>query len=176
MSPTSCLLLYPALFGCKYTTDFCKCKCFLEKNLIIRYWADCSGIVNALFPFQSVNCISDFANWINLHPKQSLFLSLTITEAMDSITIIGLGAALMTTISNIPQAYKIIKTKETNAVSAWSNIVLFIGLVVWVVYGFLRNDWPIIISNLISAIITAIVIFLKLTSKKVIEDIHDKVN
>ncbi|GEP49416.1 hypothetical protein FNO01nite_00880 [Flavobacterium noncentrifugens] len=95
---------------------------------------------------------------------------------MDSITIIGLGAALMTTISNIPQAYKIIKTKETNAVSAWSNIVLFIGLVVWVVYGFLRNDWPIIISNLISAIITAIVIFLKLTSKKVIEDIHDKVN
>lgn len=101
---------------------------------------------------------------------------MTITEAMDSITIIGLGAALMTTISNIPQAYKIIKTKETNAVSAWSNIVLFIGLVVWVVYGFLRNDWPIIISNLISAIITAIVIFLKLTSKKVIEDIHDKVN
>jgi len=95
---------------------------------------------------------------------------------MDFTTIIGLSAALMTTISNIPQAYKIIKTKETKAVSAWSNIVLFTGLAVWVVYGFLREDWPIIISNLISATITAIVIFLKLTSKKVIEVIHEKVH
>jgi len=95
---------------------------------------------------------------------------------MDAIEIIGLAAALMTTISNIPQAYKIIRTKETKGISVWSNIVLFTGLVVWVVYGFLRNDWPIIIANFISAFITAVVIFLKLTSKKVIEDIHDKVN
>ena len=95
---------------------------------------------------------------------------------MDAIEFIGLAAALMTTISNIPQAYKIIRTKETKGISVWSNAVLFTGLVVWVVYGFLRNDWPIIIANFISAIITAIVIFLKLTSKKVIEDIHNKVN
>lgn len=46
---------------------------------------------------------------------------------MDFTTIIGLSAALMTTISNIPQAYKIIKTKETKAVSVWSNIVRLLG-------------------------------------------------
>jgi len=94
---------------------------------------------------------------------------------MDIVQIIGLLAALMTTISNIPQAYKIIKTRETKGVSAWSNLVLLIGLIVWVVYGCLQNDWPIIIANAISAIITAIVIFLKLTSKKTLENIHQKV-
>jgi len=82
----------------------------------------------------------------------------------------------MTTISNIPQAYKIIKTQETKAVSVWSNLVLLTGLIVWVVYGCFRNDWPVIIANSISATITAIVIFLKLTSKKTLETIHQKVN
>jgi len=95
---------------------------------------------------------------------------------MDPVQITGLAAALFTTVSNLPQAYKIIKTKETKAVSVWSNLVLLVGLIVWVVYGFMRDDWPVIIANAISAIITAIVIFLKLTSKQTLENIHQKVN
>lgn len=95
---------------------------------------------------------------------------------MDFITLIGFAAALFTTISNIPQALKIIRTKETKGVSAASYSVLLLGLVLWVVYGFLRDDWPIIISNGISAFICATVLFLKLTSKKVLDDIHEKVH
>lgn len=95
---------------------------------------------------------------------------------MDTIQITGLAAALLTTVSNLPQAYKIIKTKETKAVSLWSNLVLLSGLVIWVAYGFMRDDWPVIIANTISSIITAIVIFLKLTSKQILGNIHQKVN
>jgi len=95
---------------------------------------------------------------------------------MDFIQTLGLLAALLTTISNVPQAYKIIKTKETKAVSVWSNLVLLMGLIIWVVYGFLRDDWPIIIANSISSVITAMVLFLKLSSKQTLESIHQKVN
>lgn len=95
---------------------------------------------------------------------------------MDYITILGFAAALFTTISNIPQATKIIRTKETKGVSAPSYIVLFIGLVAWVAYGIMKSDWPVMIANTISALICGIVLFLKLTSKKVLEDIHDKVH
>lgn len=95
---------------------------------------------------------------------------------MDEIQILGLFAALLTTISNIPQAYKIIKTKETKGVSVWSNLVLFAGLMIWVVYGLKRDDWPVIIANTVSALITAAVIFLKLISKQKLEDIHQKMN
>lgn len=93
---------------------------------------------------------------------------------MDYIQILGLLAALLTTISNIPQAYKIIKTKETKGVSVWSNLVLFAGLVIWTVYGLMRNDWPVIIANTISAMITAAVVLLKLISKEKLEDIHQQ--
>lgn len=95
---------------------------------------------------------------------------------MDYITLFGFAAALLTTISNIPQAYKIIKTKETKGVSTWSYSALFLGLVLWVVYGFLRTDIPIIVANSISAVICGIVLFLKLISQKTLEDIHDKVH
>jgi MtN3 and saliva related transmembrane protein len=95
---------------------------------------------------------------------------------MNFITIIGFCAALFTTISNIPQAIKIIRTKETKGVSATSYLALLIGLVLWVIYGILRDDWPIMVSNGISATICAIVLVLKLISKEKLEEIHDKVH
>jgi len=95
---------------------------------------------------------------------------------MEFVTILGFAAALFTTISNIPQAVKIIRTKETKGVSAMSYLALLVGLIAWVIYGILRDDWPIIVSNAISAIICAIVLILKLISKEKLEEIHDKVH
>lgn len=95
---------------------------------------------------------------------------------MDYIQILGLAAALLTTISNIPQALKIIKTKETKGVSTGSYIILLIGLILWVAYGITRSDLPVILANTISALICAVVLFLKLTSPKNLDDIHDKVH
>ena len=93
---------------------------------------------------------------------------------MDYIEILGLAAAAFTTISNIPQALKIIRTKETKDISAMTYLALFIGLTIWVAYGILKNDLPIILANSISATICGIVLFLKLTPKKNLEDIHEK--
>jgi MtN3 and saliva related transmembrane protein len=94
---------------------------------------------------------------------------------MDLTESLGFAAALMTTISNIPQVIKIIRTKETKDVSARTYFFLLTGLILWVVYGILRKDWPLIAANGISAVICAMVLFLKLTSRKVLKDIHDKV-
>ena len=94
---------------------------------------------------------------------------------MDWTSILGFTAAFFTTVCNIPQAVKIIRTKETKGVSAPTYAALFIGLVIWVIYGILKEDWPVIVANTISALICGIVLFLKLTSKKVLEDIHKKV-
>ena len=95
---------------------------------------------------------------------------------MDFTTILGFSAALFTTICNIPQVVKIVRTRETKAVSTLSYSALFIGLILWVVYGTLREDWPVIIANSISATICALVLTLKLMSKKKLKDLHDKVH
>ena len=94
---------------------------------------------------------------------------------MDYVQLLGLSAAVITSVSNIPQALKIIRTKETKGVSTRSYTLLLVGLLFWIGYGIQRNDLPIILSNALSAIICGSVLFLKLTSKKVLEDLHDKI-
>ena len=95
---------------------------------------------------------------------------------MDYVQLVGYVAALLTTISNIPQALKIIRTRETKDVSVRTYLFLFTGLLLWIVYGFLREDIPLIVANIISALVCGTVLFLKLASPKVLKGIHDKVH
>lgn len=84
---------------------------------------------------------------------------------MDYIQIIGLVAAFLTTAANVPQAYKVIKTKSTKSLSAISFSMLFLGSLTWVSYGILRNDIPVMLANGISGTLHGIILFVKFTSK-----------
>jgi MtN3 and saliva related transmembrane protein len=94
---------------------------------------------------------------------------------MDYTQLVGIGAAIMTTIANIPQTYKIIKEKNTEGVSLFTYTILLTGMLLWVTYGVLNTDWPIIIANGITALICSMILLLKITSKKIITKIHNKV-
>lgn len=95
---------------------------------------------------------------------------------MDVTAVLGYCAALFTTVCNIPQVVKIIRTKETKDISAITYLALLIGLLLWVVYGVLQNDWPVIAANAISAAICATVLLLKMLPKKKLENLHDKIH
>lgn len=94
---------------------------------------------------------------------------------MDYVQIIGLLAALLTTIANIPQTYKIIKTKSTKDISTITYSILLTGLLLWIVYGILRQDYPVLIANSVSALVCSIILFLKFSSKHFIEKIKSKI-
>lgn len=94
---------------------------------------------------------------------------------MDYIQIIGLSAAVLTTAANIPQAYKIIKTKSTKDISIMTYSMLIVGFILWVIYGVIREDYPVIIANGISVLICSTVLFLKFMSKESLEKINDKI-
>lgn len=93
---------------------------------------------------------------------------------MDCIQIIGLSAAVLTTLANIPQTYKIIKTKSTKDISIATYSMLIVGFILWVVYGVVREDYPVIIANGISVLICSTILFLKFTSRESLEKINDK--
>lgn len=93
---------------------------------------------------------------------------------MDTLSILGFTAALFTTLCNIPQVVKIIRTRKTEDVSTLTYCALLTGLILWTIYGILKTDWPVIIANAISAAIAATVLFLKLASKKTLEKINQK--
>lgn len=87
---------------------------------------------------------------------------------MEVSSIIGVLAAIFTTIANIPQAYKIIKEKSSQGVSAKTYLVLLAGTSLWTVYGILKTDWPLIITNSISSLLSIIILILyKIPDRKI---------
>ena len=84
---------------------------------------------------------------------------------MDIITIIGLTAAFLTTVSSIPQVIKTIRLKETRDISFWMWSFLSSGIFLWLIYGISKNDFPLILSNGISLFLVLIVLGLKIKYK-----------
>ena len=81
---------------------------------------------------------------------------------MTLITLLGLVAATFTTLSFLPQAIKIIKTKETSSISLLMYIFLECGLSLWLLYGILINNIPIMVANGAALLFSSIVLTLKI--------------
>jgi MtN3 and saliva related transmembrane protein len=81
---------------------------------------------------------------------------------MNIATILGLIAAFCTTVSFVPQVHKIWKTKETKDLSLLMYSILGLGLVLWLVYGIMLGNLPIIIANAISLALVTFVLVLKI--------------
>lgn len=77
--------------------------------------------------------------------------------------IVGITAGVFTGVSLLPQLVKIIKNKKSDDISIFYLIILFCGLSLWIWYGFLRDDFPIIATNSFSLLlnITTIVLGVK---------------
>lgn len=94
---------------------------------------------------------------------------------METSQIIGLLAAVFTTAANIPQTYVIIRERSTEHVSSLTYIILLLGTLLWVVYGVLKSDWPIIITNSISSLTSLIILALNFASQRTINRVHQSV-
>lgn len=88
-----------------------------------------------------------------------------ILKNMDIITVIGLCAAFFTTVSSLPQVMRTIKLRETKDISFWMWTFLSTGIFLWLIYGILKKDLPIILANGISLVLVLIVLCLKIKYK-----------
>ena len=84
---------------------------------------------------------------------------------MNWITWVGLIAATCTTISFLPQAVKILRTRHTKDLSLWMYLLLTMGSFLWFVYGILLHDIPLIMANAIGFLLTTTVLILKIKYK-----------
>ncbi len=76
--------------------------------------------------------------------------------------VIGLLAAFLTTSAFIPQVFKIYKEKNADGISLTMYIILFTGVLLWFIYGFLIGSLSIIIANGITALLQLCIIIFKL--------------
>jgi MtN3 and saliva related transmembrane protein len=84
---------------------------------------------------------------------------------MEPYTILGLIAAICTTISFVPQAIRVIKTKQTRDISLGMYLIFSTGTFLWLLYGIFTKDIPIIAANSITFIFSFTILALKLKYK-----------
>jgi MtN3 and saliva related transmembrane protein len=92
---------------------------------------------------------------------------------MDIVTIVGAVAAVASTASFVPQAVKIIRTRDTGSISVGMYGITVVGFALWVSYGVLLGGWPIIASNSICLILSAFILVMKLLPRHEKEAIAD---
>lgn len=80
---------------------------------------------------------------------------------MTSEGITGIAAGVLTGIASLPQLIKLVKERNGEDISPIMLIVLISGLSLWVYYGVLKEDLPIIITNAFSAFINTLILILR---------------
>ena len=81
---------------------------------------------------------------------------------MDVTTLIGSVGGFLTTLAALPQAIKSWREKSAKDISLYMYIILNVGIMLWLIYGILINDFVVIVANLVSLIINLIILYLKL--------------
>jgi MtN3 and saliva related transmembrane protein len=78
------------------------------------------------------------------------------------VNTIGASAAALTTVCWVPQAVKIIRERDTRAISLSGTTLCVVGVLLWLVYGLAITDGPLIGSSIMTFAMTAIILVLKI--------------
>ena len=82
------------------------------------------------------------------------------------IEVLGLVAGGITSVAMMPQLIKVIKEKNTEDISVVMLLVLITGLSLWIWYGILQNELPIILSNSFSVLVNITLLICCMMFKK----------
>ena len=85
---------------------------------------------------------------------------------MNWIEIVGLIGAFLSSVTFIPQVYKVWKTKSVNDLSMAMMLIVFTSTIIWLVYGIALMLWPVILANFIIGFLSALLINFKLSYGK----------
>lgn len=88
-----------------------------------------------------------------------------LVYAMDFTTALGYTAAFLTTMAFLPQTVKAWRTRSTADISLGMFLILCTGLVLWLIYGVLTKDGPLIVANALTLVQAGTILVLKLRYK-----------
>ena len=82
------------------------------------------------------------------------------------VELIGMIAAVLTTLSFLPQVIKTYKDKSAESLSMIMLVAFITGVCLWLLYGLLIHSTPLIASNLVTAILGGTLIYFKIVYRK----------
>lgn len=81
------------------------------------------------------------------------------------ITVLGFIAATLTTVSFVPQVIYCWTTKDTRSISFGMYVCFCLGVLLWLIYGLLIEQWPIVIANCLTLLLAGSIVWLKLKQR-----------
>jgi len=78
-----------------------------------------------------------------------------------TITHLGLVAGTITSAAIIPQIVRAYRTKKVRDISIWQPVLLNIGMALWLSYGIILHDQPLIYANAFSLACNSLLILMK---------------
>ena len=85
---------------------------------------------------------------------------------MDGIELIGHAGAFLTSVTFIPQVYKVWQTKSVNDLSLTMLFIILTSTIVWLIYAFALSLLPVILANSIVFILDVMLIYFKFAYAK----------
>lgn len=76
--------------------------------------------------------------------------------------LVGGLAAVLTTVSFVPQAWHTFRTRDVSGISLGMYSVFACGVGLWLVYGLLLGAWPIVVANGITLGLALAILAMKL--------------
>ncbi len=95
---------------------------------------------------------------------------------MNAAAIVGYIAATLSVAAFAPQAWKIIKTRDTSGLATPMWILEVCAFALWIGYGVLLGEWPIIIPNVLCFVISLFILVMKLVPHHTKDKIADAVD
>jgi MtN3 and saliva related transmembrane protein len=83
-------------------------------------------------------------------------------QAPSMETLVSAAAAVLTTVAFVPQALHIIRHKETNGISLVMYVAFALGVALWLTFGVMIGNWPIMIANALTLGLSLMIVVLKL--------------
>jgi MtN3 and saliva related transmembrane protein len=90
----------------------------------------------------------------------------TMTLDTDAVQVVGYAAAILTTSSFIPQALMTLRTRDVSGISATMYGAFVGGVALWLAYGLLMGDWPIICANAVALVLSGTILVITLRERR----------
>ena len=76
--------------------------------------------------------------------------------------LVGYAAAVLTTISFVPQVWHTWRTRDVSGISLGMYVVFATGVFLWLLYGLLVAAWPIVVANAVTLALALAILAMKL--------------
>ena len=80
---------------------------------------------------------------------------------MNLVDTLGIAAGFVSTLAFLPQVMKICRTQSTKGISLGMYILYSLGLILWGIYAYLIQSWPLLLTEIVTGLMTFYILVMK---------------